>query len=404
MRSSFSTVLMPSRRFHRQRCPWRRPSGQQPDAGVVQGSVRDAQGAVIAGAAVDIQCGTTRRISSTGGDGAFRVESLPRAKCTATVASPMFETAHVDFDLSNGTASPAVRLNVRSFATEIVVTPTPGLKENTFNVPETMSVTTRGQIDARPYALVPQILREEPGILLQQTTTSQTSPIIRGFTGQSNVYLLDGVRFNTASWRSGPSQYFTWIDEGAVERYEVVRGPGSVQYGSDALGGTINVLTAPAVLPGDGARISGSVDGAIGSAEESAVGRVELQFQKGRSGLRGGLTARNVDDLRTGDALDSHSALTRFLGLVSTTDTRGCPTRDTSSRAGTSRAARRSAARRCAASTSAAISRTRAATTGSSGVTACTAADSNRRRSTSATCATSAPARSASTASRGPSR
>ena len=295
-------------------------SGQPSTDGVVEGVVRDAQGAVIPGAMVDIRCRTVWKTASTQADGAFRASSLPRERCTATVTSPMFETAILEVDLANGAANPDVRLKVRSFATEIVVTPTPGVKETSFNVPESTSVTTRGQIDARPYALVPQVLREEPGILLQQTTTSQTSPIIRGFTGQSNVYLLDGVRFNTASWRSGPSQYFAWIDEGAVDRYEVVRGPGSVQYGSDALGGTINVLAAPAILPGGWMRISGMFDGALGSAERAASGRAELQLQKGRSGLRGGLTVRDVDDLRTGDRLDSHSALTRFLGLSSTTE------------------------------------------------------------------------------------
>ena len=71
----------------------------------------------------------------------------------------------------------------------------PGSKRTA--VPEAMSITTRRDIDSRPYTLLPQVLREEPGILLQQTTSAQVSPIIRGFTGQSNIYLLDGVRLNT---------------------------------------------------------------------------------------------------------------------------------------------------------------------------------------------------------------
>ena len=123
------------------------------------------------------------------------------------------------------------------------MTPSRGRDEKTFSSPESLSVISRRDIDSRPYTLMPQVLREEPGILMQQTTSAQVSPIIRGFTGQSNVYLLDGVRFNTGQWRAGPSQYIAWIDGGPVDAVEIVRGGASVQYGSDALGGTVQFLT-----------------------------------------------------------------------------------------------------------------------------------------------------------------
>ena len=96
--------------------------------------------------------------------------------------------------------------------------------------------------------------------MLQQTTSAQISPIIRGFTGQSNVYLVDGVRFNVGQWRSGPTQYMAWIDGGPVDTIEVVRGGGSVQYGSDALGGTIQFLTTPTLFSPRAARVSGNVE------------------------------------------------------------------------------------------------------------------------------------------------
>ena len=119
-----------------------------------------------------------------------------------------------------------------------------GVAEDRTTLPQPTSVLTRSQIDARAYQLLPQALREEPGILVQQTTSGQASPVIRGFTGSANAYLVDGVRFNLSTWRGGPSQYLAWVDAAAVDRFEVVRGPGSVQYGSDAMGGTINVMSA----------------------------------------------------------------------------------------------------------------------------------------------------------------
>ena len=75
--------------------------------------------------------------------------------------------------------------------------------------------------------------------MAQQTTSSQGSPVLRGFTGQRNLYLIDGVRYNTAAWRDGPSQYLAWLPAAEVGHIEIVRGPASAQYGSDALGGTV---------------------------------------------------------------------------------------------------------------------------------------------------------------------
>ena len=108
--------------------------------------------------------------------------------------------------------------------------------------------------------ILPQALQQEPGVLVQQTTTAQGSPFIRGFSAQRLVYLLDGVRFNTSTFRAGATQYLGWINPGLVDRIEVVRGPASVQYGSDALGGTINVLASRPPFNPSGTAVSGSVE------------------------------------------------------------------------------------------------------------------------------------------------
>jgi outer membrane receptor protein involved in Fe transport len=197
-----------------------------------------------------------------------------------------------------------------------VVTPARGEAESTFSVPEHLSVTSRREIDARPYTLLPQVLREEPGILLQQTTSAQISPIVRGFTGQSNVYLLDGVRFNTGAWRSGPSQYLSWIAGGPVDSIEVIRGAGSVQYGSDALGGTIALRSTP-IIGGVRAPLSGSVELAAASADRSASGQADIAFRFRRAMVRVGGSRRSVGNLRAGEGIDSHSAVTRFFGISS---------------------------------------------------------------------------------------
>jgi outer membrane receptor protein involved in Fe transport len=285
--------------------------------GSIRGVVRDAQGGALAGADVTITCGTMKRRVTTSASGEFAEGALPATRCTVSAVSEAFEPEATLVD-ARSHARAVLVLQVRRFASEVVVTPTRGVDQRSLNVPDAMSITTRRDIDSRPYTLLPQVLREEPGILLQQTTSAQISPIIRGFTGQSNVYLVDGVRLNTGQWRSGPSQYVSWVDGGPVDSIEVVRGGGSVQYGSDALGGTVQFLTTPTLIGAHSSRISGNVELSAATAAQSLSGQADLGLQAAGASLRFGLTRHNVGDLRGGEGLDSHSAITRFFGLPST--------------------------------------------------------------------------------------
>jgi outer membrane receptor protein involved in Fe transport len=286
-------------------------------SGRIGGIVRDAQGGALAGADVDIACGHERRRVTTSASGEFAATALPAGPCSVSARSEAFEPETISVDARTGERATVV-LQVRRFAAEVVVTPSRGVGQRSFNVPDAMSITTRRDIDTRPYTLLPQVLREEPGILLQQTTSAQVSPIIRGFTGQSNVYLLDGVRLNTGQWRSGPSQYVSWIDAGPVDSIEVVRGGGSVQYGSDALGGTVQFLTSPTIIGTHSARLSGEAELSAATAASSLSAQGGLAFQAAGSSVRVGVSRQHVNDLRAGGGLDSHSAVTRFLGLPST--------------------------------------------------------------------------------------
>ena len=90
---------------------------------------------------------------------------------------------------------------------------------------------------------VPELLDGMPGVFLQKTNHGGGSPFVRGFTGNQNLILIDGIRLNNAIFRYGPNQYLTLVDPQSVQKIEVIKGTGSVQYGSDALGGVINIIT-----------------------------------------------------------------------------------------------------------------------------------------------------------------
>ncbi len=90
---------------------------------------------------------------------------------------------------------------------------------------------------------VPEALTSTPGVFVQKTNHGGGSPFLRGLTGNQTLLLVDGIRLSNATFRYGPNQYLNTVDPYNVSGIEVLKGGGSVGYGSDAIGGTVNVLS-----------------------------------------------------------------------------------------------------------------------------------------------------------------
>lgn len=113
-----------------------------------------------------------------------------------------------------------------------------------FESPQSVDVITSGEIQERRLSRsTPEALKESPGVSVQRTGPAQGSPFIRGFTGFRNVMLVDGIRLNNSVFREGPNQYGATVDPFLIDRLELIRGPSSVLYGSDSIGGTVLVFT-----------------------------------------------------------------------------------------------------------------------------------------------------------------
>ena len=292
---------------------------QLPDR-TLSGRVEDSLGGGIPGATITVECDDQVLEGMTDEEGQFAMLGLPPLQCLVAVDMEHFARMNVDVDLTENSVFDAkLTLPLAGLEAEVVVTPALGTAEQSFSVPEAVAVTTRAEIKSRPHQILPQVLREETGVLVQQTTTAQGSPFIRGFSAQRIVYLLDGVRFNTSTFRAGATQYLGWINPALVERLEVVRGPSSVQYGSDSIGGTINVLSMEPTLSSVGRRVTGVVEGVFGSADLSGNSNATVLVQDDTWAVRLGGGGRRVGELRTGRGRDSHAAVTRFLGLPSKT-------------------------------------------------------------------------------------
>lgn len=89
----------------------------------------------------------------------------------------------------------------------------------------------------------PELLSSVPGVFLQRTNQGGGSAFVRGLTGNQTLLVLDGIRFNNSTFRYGPNQYLNTIDPFSLDQIEVVRGSGSVQYGSDALTGAVHLIS-----------------------------------------------------------------------------------------------------------------------------------------------------------------
>ena len=155
----------------------------------------------------------------------------------------------------------------------------------------------------RAYRTVPQALRDQPGVLVQETSPGQGSPFIRGFTGFRNLFLVDGIRLNNSVFRDGPNQYWNTVDGTALERLELLKGPGSVLYGSDAVGGTVNALTRG--VDWDSERpVAGRLDYRFSDGERSQQIRAEVSARAGeRTGLLLGATLGDFGNIEGGEAL-----------------------------------------------------------------------------------------------------
>lgn len=119
---------------------------------------------------------------------------------------------------------------------------------------------------------VPELLDETTGVAVQRTNRGSGAPIIRGLIGPQNLIVVDGVRFNNATFRTGPNQYLALFDSRAVERLEVVRGPSSVLYGNGAMGGVLHILSDSAQLGSGAWEPEAEIEGRFASADLSGGG------------------------------------------------------------------------------------------------------------------------------------
>ena len=181
---------------------------------------------------------------------------------------------------------------------ELVVTAT-RMEEKGFDVPTPIESVTPETLTINSPATAAQPLAELPGVSLSNAGLWQAIPVIRGFGGNRVLVLIDGDRENNL-W-AGRAPLTPFVDVGNIERIEVIKGPASVLYGTDALGGVINIITRqPDFAQAEKWTFLNSVEGRYSSVDEGWFGRYSLSGGGFGFDFELAVSARDADDYQDG--------------------------------------------------------------------------------------------------------
>ncbi|PWJ56696.1 outer membrane receptor for ferrienterochelin and colicins [Dyadobacter jejuensis] len=213
--------------------------GQQA-GGILRGTIRGAEGQPLENITVYLKPGTKAQQTNQEGDFQF---TAPSGRYQLLTSHLNFDSFQDSIQLSDGkelTLAPIVLKEAVRGLDEFVTTGSlspQSLKQTVYQV----RVITREQMQLRAATSIQGILNTELGIQLSNDLTLGTTDIqLLGMSGQNVKILLDGMPMTD---RGAVKESLGQIDINSIERIEIVEGPMSVMYGTDALAGVINLIT-----------------------------------------------------------------------------------------------------------------------------------------------------------------
>lgn len=266
------------------------PADAQSTRGTVTGTVTDADGQPLPG--VQITDPSLQRGTTSGSDGRYTLNGLPPGDHTLEFRFVGYQTAVRDVTVEAGqTVSLDVSMKSHVLETEGVTVTGTARARSTLTTPQSVDVLGAEDLDVNRSAALGDVLSENvAGVSSIQTGAQAGKPVLRGLSGNRIRVLKDGI--GQEYYQFGV-RHFPTTSTSEAERIEVVRGPSSIQYGSDALGGAINVITMPAPTADVGASEFGGGFRSqyFSNNKERALG-LDLQGARGSVGVRVGLERR----------------------------------------------------------------------------------------------------------------
>ena len=270
------------------------------DRAAIEGQVTTPDGNPLPGVQVidpALQRGTT-----TDTEGQYQLTSLPLGEHLIEFRYVGYQTATREVVLEAGeTVTLDVTLRSRVLQVDGVTVTGTARARSTLRAPQDVDVMSPEQLQTRRGAALGDLLRDNVGGVSSIQTGSQAGkPVLRGLSGNRIVLLKDGI---AQEFYQFGVRHFPTTNASEAERVEVVRGASSILYGSDALGGAINVISKPAPTTGTEVfDLGGSASTQYYTNNNERAGSLDLYAAQGNVGWRVGVERRVGGNFHTPDA------------------------------------------------------------------------------------------------------
>ena len=175
-------------------------------------------------------------------------------------------------------------------------------KLNKDEIPQKIVSIVPSEIEMANPQTSADLLESTGQVFVQKSQLGGGSPMIRGFATNRLLLTVDGVRMNSAIFRSGNLQNVISVDPMMVENAEVILGPGSVVYGSDAIGGVMNFYTLkPKFSFDEGTSISGNIYTRFSTANNENTVHADVNIGRDNWAFRSGVTYSDFGDQKMGE-------------------------------------------------------------------------------------------------------
>lgn len=294
-------------------CPTAFAQSDGSQRGHLRGDVVDAEtGEPLPGAAVRL--GELGRGQATDGDGSFLFEHLPVRTVSVSVQYLGYVTSEQRVQIRAGeTVSARFELQASAVVSQGIVVTGLGRERSVAEAYRPTAVVHGRDLERSLETSLAETLRRIPGLNAVYNGPAATRPTIRGMGGDRLLVLEDGQRVGDLS--STASDHAVAVDPVSAERIEVVRGPAGLLYGSNALGGVINVWReeVPRTIP---STVTGTFTATGQSVNSGIAGHGLVHVPLGPFALRAELTGRTAGDTRTPLGVLPSSGLTTYSGTV----------------------------------------------------------------------------------------
>lgn len=178
---------------------------------------------------------------------------------------------------SGATAAVDFELSLNALREDVTVTAS-GTEESVYESFQSVNAVGSTRIKEQASTSIGEVLEREAGVGKRSFGPGTSRPVIRGFDGDRVLVLQDGIRTGSVGSQSG--DHGEPIDTLSLERLEIVKGPATLLYGSNAIGGVVNAVTSDEDDPHEGVRGYFTGLGATNNRQAGTSGGVEYGYKK----------------------------------------------------------------------------------------------------------------------------